>query len=515
MSKLIIFDQECREKLKSGVDILANAVKVTLGPRGRNVAIEKSGDYPHVTKDGVTVARSIELSDRFENMGAQMVKEVAGRTAEHAGDGTTTATLLAQVIYTEGLKNVAAGANPIQIKRSLDLMTTQIVKYLQSIAQPINDNKDILNIATISANNDPIIGALIAEAFSKIGTYGVITIEDSLDSNTTLEVVPGMQFDKGYISSYFVNTDNQTCEMENPYILVCDYQITTMQDLIPLLEQLIKQSRPLLIIADTVEGDALSTLVINKVKNSLNVVAVKSPGYGERRKKELEDIAILCGASFISNTLGRTLRDTQLEDLGECERIIVSKDNTIIINGKGDLNAIESRIDSLKKEISKHSDYVKLTLENRLAKLAGGVAVLHVGSATEIEKKEKKDRIEDALHATRAAQLEGIIPGGGVGYLRALSVLDLNTIGGVILSKALKEPLRQILLNAGLEPSIVIQSVIESQQNMGFNVNSEKIEDMIISGIIDPLKVSRCALENAVSIAGMLLTTECLIVENE
>lgn len=515
MSKLIIFDQNCREKLKQGVDMLADAVKVTLGPRGRNVAIEQSEGSPHVTKDGVTVARSISLEDPFQNMGAQMVKEVAGRTAENAGDGTTTATILAQIIYSEGLRNVTAGTNPIQIKRSLDTNLKLVIEYLHNISYPINDNKAILNIATISANNDPIIGQLIADAYKSIGSYGVITIEDSYDNSTTLEVTSGMQFDKGYISQYFINTDEQTCELINPYILVCDYQISMMKDLIPILEKIIEAKRPILIIADTVESDALSSLVINKRQNVIQVCAVKSPAYGERRKKELEDIAILCGATLISNSLGRTMRDIEIEDLGECEKVIVSKDNTIIINGYGDLNALDNRINSIKHEITRHVDYIKSTLENRLARLTGGIAIIKVGAASDIERKEKRDRVEDALHATRAAYSEGIIPGGGVGYIRALQVLDLNSIGGLILNKALKEPLRQILYNAGLDSACIVQDVIDSDGNIGYNVNTEKLEDLIDIGVIDPVKVTRCAIENAVSVAGMLLTTDCLIANKE
>ncbi len=525
MAKEITFDVSAREKLKRGVDALADAVKVTLGPKGRNVIIDKKFGAPMITKDGVTVAKEIELKDPIENMGAQMVKEVASKTADMAGDGTTTATVLAQIMVTTGLKNVAAGANPMDLKRGIDRAVAEVVKELRKISREVgDDNSKIEQIATISANNDSTIGKLIAEAMAKVKKEGVITVEEAKGTETYVDIVEGMQFDRGYLSPYFVtNSEKMIAELENPYILIYDKKISSMKDLLPILEKAAQSGRPLLIISEDVEGEALATLVVNKIRGSLKIAAVKAPGFGDRRKAMLEDIAVLTGGTLISEEQGRKLEDATLEDLGTCEKITIDKDNTTVVNGAGEKKAIEGRVNQIKAQIeSTTSDYDKEKLQERLAKLAGGVAVLYVGAASEVEMKEKKDRVDDALHATRAAVEEGIVPGGGVAYLRTAGVLenlkgetpDEHT-GIQIVRRAIEEPLRQIVFNAGGEGSIIVQKVREGKGDFGYNARTEVYEDLFAAGVIDPTKVSRVALENAGSIAGMLLTTECVISDFE
>ncbi|MGC8866228.1 MAG: chaperonin GroEL [Bacteroidales bacterium] len=522
-AKEIIYGFEARESLKKGVNALADAVKVTLGPKGRNVVIEKSFGAPHVTKDGVSVAKEIELKDKIENMGAQMVKEVASKTSEKAGDGTTTATLLAQAIFINGLKNVTAGANPMDLKRGIDKAVAEVVKSLKRQTQQIGDSMEkIEQVATISANNDNEIGKLIAEAMSKVSKEGVITIEEAKGIETTVKVVEGMQFDRGYISPYFVtNTEKMEVNYENPWILIYDKKISAMKDFLPVLERVIQTGRPLLVIAEDLEGEALATLVVNRLRGTLKVVAVKAPGFGDRRKEMLEDIAILTGGTVISEEKGYKLEDADLSYLGQAERITVDKDNTTIVSGKGDKKNIENRINQIKAQIkTTTSDYDREKLQERLAKLSGGVAVIQVGAASEVEMKERKDRFDDALHATRAAIEEGIVPGGGVAFIRAIDDLanlkgdnDDENIGIGIVKRALEEPLRQIVENAGLEGSVIVQKVREGKGDFGFNARTEKFENLLQSGVIDPTKVARIALENAASIAGMLLTTECVVVE--
>ncbi|HLU17330.1 MAG TPA: chaperonin GroEL [Edaphocola sp.] len=523
MAKQIFFDIEARNKMKKGVDILADAVKVTLGPKGRNVVIEKKFGAPAVTKDGVSVAKEIELEDAIENMGAQMVREVASKTADQAGDGTTTATVLAQALIREGLKNVAAGANPMDLKRGIDKAVVAIVENLKSQAQKVgNDNKKIEQVATISANNDSQIGALIAEAMAKVGNEGVITVEESKNTETSVAVVEGMQFDRGYLNPYFVtNTEKMQVEMSNPYILIFDKKISMMKDILGLLEKVIQSGRPLLIIAEDVEGEALSTLVVNKLRGNLKVAAVKAPGFGDRRKEMLQDIAVLTGGIVISEEQGYKLENADMSYLGQAETITVDKDNTTIVGGKGKKEDIDARVNQIKAQLAiSTSDYDKEKMQERLAKLAGGVAVLHVGATTEVEMKEKKDRVDDALHATRAAVEEGIVPGGGTAYIRALDALDNVTTensdqatGVQIVRYALEAPLRTIVGNAGLEGSVIVQEVRKGTGDYGFNARTETYENLLASGVIDPAKVSRIALESAASIAGMLLTTECVIAD--
>ncbi len=523
MAKKIDFNLTARDGLKRGVDALANAVKVTLGPKGRNVVIDKKFGAPHVTKDGVTVAKEIELVDPVENMGAQMLKEVASKTADIAGDGTTTATVLAQAIVTAGLKNVAAGANPMDLKRGIDKAVKAVVSKLNDMAHPVgDDNSKIEQVATISANSDENIGKLIAEAMQRVGKDGVITVEEAKGTETTVDVVEGMQFDRGYLSSYFVtNTDKMEADLENAYILIYDKKISTMKDLIPVLEKVVQTGKPLLIIAEDIEGEALATLVVNRIRGSLKIAAVKAPGFGDRRKEMLQDIAILTGGTVISEEQGRKLDDATIEDLGTAEKITIDKDNTTIINGAGQKDQIDARVNQIKVQIENTtSDYDREKLQERLAKLAGGVAVLYIGAATEVEMKEKKDRVDDALHATRAAVEEGIVPGGGVSFIRSIGALDGltgsnedETTGIAIVRRALEEPLRQIVANAGGEGSIVVQKVLESKDDYGYNARTEVYENLISAGVIDPKKVSRVALENAASIGGMILTTECVLSE--
>jgi len=525
MAKEIKFEMEARDLLKKGVDELANAVKVTLGPKGRNVVIEKSFGAPQVTKDGVTVAKEIELEDPYENMGAQMVKEVASKTNDDAGDGTTTATVLAQSIIQVGLKNVTAGANPMDLKRGIDKAVAKVIESIKSQSQEIgNDNNKIKQVAAISANNDMFIGELIAEAMSKVTNEGVITVEEAKGTDTTVEVVEGMQFDRGYISPYFItDTDKMEAVLDNPYILLYDKKISTMKDLLPVLEPAAQSGRPLMIIAEDVEGEALATLVVNRLRGSLKIAAVKAPGFGDRRKEMLEDIAVLTGGMVISEEKGMKLEGATLDMLGSCEKIVIDKDNTTIVNGSGDKESIDARVKQIKAQIEiTTSDYDKEKLQERLAKLAGGVAVLYVGAASEVEMKEKKDRMEDALSATRAAVEEGIIPGGGVAFVRAIDDLEGlkgdnedENIGIQIVRRAIEEPLRQIVENAGNEGSVVVQKVREGKGAYGFNARTEKYEDLFEAGVIDPTKVTRVALENAASIAGMLLTTESVIVEKK
>src|SRR5690554_4683811 len=525
MAKEITFDTSARDKIKKGVDKLADAVKVTLGPKGRNVIIDKKFGAPTVTKDGVSVAKEIELKDAIENMGAQLVKEVASKTADAAGDGTTTATILAQAIVTQGLKNVAAGANPMELKKGIDTAVAKVVESIRTQAHEIgDDNEKIEQIARISANGDEEIGRLIAEAMSKVKKEGVITVEEAKGTETTVEVVEGMQFDRGYLSPYFVtDSEKMEAQLENPYILIFDKKISSMKDLLPVLEKTAQSSRPLLIIAEDIEGEALATLVVNKIRGSLKVAAVKAPGFGDRRNAMLEDIAILTGGTLISEERGYKLENADLADLGECEKITIDKDNTTIVNGSGNKEDIQSRVKQIKAQVeSTTSDYDKEKLQERLAKLAGGVAVLYVGAASEVEMKEKKDRVDDALHATRAAVEEGIIPGGGVAFIRALSVLETlkgdhfdETTGISIVRRALEEPLRQIVANAGGEGSVVVQKVRDGKDDYGYNARTEVYENLLAAGVIDPTKVSRVALENAGSIAGMLLTTECVIPDVE
>ena len=521
MAKVITFDTEARDALKRGVDALANAVKVTLGPRGRNVVIEKKFGGPSITKDGVTVAKEIELEDAIENMGAQMVKEVASKTADLAGDGTTTATVLAQAIITAGLKNVAAGANPMDLRRGMDKAVKIIISDIEKQSKKVGNSYQMIEqVASISANNDNEIGSLIAKAMEKVKTEGVITVEEAKGTETTVEVVEGMQFDRGYLSPYFItDADKMETELENPYILIYDKKISTMKDLLPILEQTAKAGRPLMIIAEDVDGEALSTLVVNKIRGSLKVSAVKAPGFGDRRKAMLEDIAILTNGTVISEERGFTLETANLELLGSCEKIVTDKDNTTIINGEGNSDSIKARVNQIKAQIdSTTSDYDREKLQERLAKLAGGVAVLYVGAASEIEMKEKKDRVDDALAATRAAVEEGIVAGGGVAIVRAAKKLEKLTgdnddeqTGINIIERAIEEPLRQIVANAGMEGSVIVNKVREGKNDFGFNAKTEEFENMMKAGIIDPAKVVRVALQHAASVAGMLLTTECVI----
>ncbi|GAB4185199.1 MAG: chaperonin GroEL [Calditrichia bacterium] len=521
-AKMIEYDVEARNMIKAGVDKLAKAVKVTLGPKGRNVVIDKKFGAPTVTKDGVTVAKEIELKDPFENMGAQMVKEVASKTSDVAGDGTTTATVLAQAIFNEGLKLVTAGSNPTEIKRGIDQAVAKVVEELKAISREIGDKKEIAQVGAISANNDMAIGELIAEAMDKVGKDGVITVEEAKSIETNLEWVEGMQFDRGYISPYFVtDADNMEAVLEDAMILIYDKKISAMKDLLPVLEQVAQSGKPLMIIAEDVEGEALATLVVNKLRGTLKVCAVKAPGFGDRRKAMLEDIAILTGGQVISEEAGFKLENARIEMLGRAKRITVDKENTTIVEGAGKTDDIQARISQIRKQIENTtSDYDREKLQERLAKLAGGVAVIRIGAATEVEMKEKKARVEDALHATRAAVEEGIVPGGGVAFIRALKALEKlelegdQQLGVNIIKKALEAPLRQIVANAGLEGSIIVQKVKEESGNFGFNAASEEYEkDMIKAGIIDPTKVSRTAIENASSVAGLLLMTEALIAE--
>jgi len=523
MAKEIKFNIEARDLLKKGMDQLANAVKITLGPKGRNVIMEKKFGAPGVTKDGVTVAKEIELENHFENIGAQLVKEVASKTADDAGDGTTTATVLAQSIVAVGLKNVTAGANPMDLKRGIDKAVAAVIKSLKGISQEIGeDSEKIKQVASISANNDEEIGKLIAEAMNKVKKEGVITVEEAKGTETTVEVVEGMQFDRGYISPYFVtDTDKMEAVLENPKILLHDKKISTMKDLLPILEPVAQSGSPLLIIAEDIDGEALATLVVNKLRGSLKIAAVKAPGFGDRRKEMLEDIAILIGGVVISEEKGLTLEGTSMDMLGTCEKITIDKENTTIVNGAGDKANINSRVKQIKTQIdATTSDYDKEKLQERLAKLAGGVAVLYVGAASEIEMKEKKDRVEDALSSTRAAVEEGIIPGGGVAYIRSLQALDNlkgknedQDTGILIVRRALEEPLRQIVENAGLDGSVVVQKIKEGKDDFGYNANEDKYDHLLKAGVIDPTKVARIALENAASIAGMFLTTECVVAE--
>src|SRR6201995_2724418 len=523
MAKQLFFDIEARNKMKRGVDILANAVKVTLGPKGRNVVLEKKFGAPSITKDGVTVAKEIELEDPIENMGAQMVKEVASKTADIAGDGTTTATVLAQAIIGEGLKNVAAGANPMDLKRGIDKAVEKVVANLGAQSQTIgNDKNKIEQVASISANNDNNIGKLIAQAFGKVGKEGVITVEEAKGTDTTVEVVEGMQFDRGYISPYFVtNSEKMEAELQNPYILIYDKKISAMKDILHILEKVAQSGRPLVIIAEDLEGEALATLVVNKLRGTLKVAAVKAPGFGDRRKEMLQDIAILTAGTVISEEQGYKLENADISYLGQATTVSIDKDNTTIVGGKGKKEDITARVNQIKAQVEvTTSDYDKEKLQERLAKLSGGVAVLNVVAATEVEMKEKKDRVDDALHATRAAVEEGIVPGGGTAFIRAVEALDKLTndnedemTGINIVKRALEEPLRQIVANAGIEGSIVVQKIKEGKGDFGFNARTEKYEKLFSAGIIDPTKVARVALENAASIAGMLLTTECVIAD--
>ena len=525
MSKKIQYNVDARDGLKRGVDALANAVKVTLGPKGRNVVIDKKFGSPAVTKDGVTVAKEIELKDPIENMGAQMVKEVASKTADQAGDGTTTATVLAQAIVSAGLKNVAAGANPMDLKRGIDKAVTAVVENLKKQSQEVgNDNNKIKQVASISANNDEVIGTLIADAMAKVGKEGVITVEEAKGTETEVKTVEGMQFDRGYLSPYFVtNPDKMEAELDQPFILIYDKKVSNMKELLPILEQVVQTGKPLLIIAEDVEGEALATLVVNKIRGALKIAAVKAPGLGDRRKAMLEDIAILTGGTVISEERGFKLDNADLTYLGKAEKVSIDKDNTTIINGAGKKEEITARIGQIKAQIeSTTSDYDKEKLQERLAKLAGGVAVLYIGAATEVEMKEKKDRVDDALHATRAAVEEGIIAGGGVAYIRAIESLeklkganeDENT-GIQIIRRAIEEPLRQIVANAGGEGSVVVNKVREGKADFGYNARTEAYENLITAGVIDPTKVARVALQNAASAAAMILTTECALVEEK
>lgn len=523
MAKQIYFDVEAREKLKKGVDSLANAVKVTLGPKGRNVVIGKKFGAPQVTKDGVSVAKEIELADPIENMGAQMVKEVASKTADIAGDGTTTATVLAQAIITAGLKNVAAGANPMDLKRGIDKAVLSVVADLKKISKEVgSDNDKIKQIATISANNDETIGSLIAEAMKVVGNDGVITVEEAKGTETDVKTVEGMQFDRGYLSPYFVtNTDKMIAEMEHPLILIYDKKISNMKELLPILEPVVQNGKSLIIIAEDVDGEALTTLVVNRLRGSLKIAAVKAPGFGDRRKAMLEDIAILTGGQVITEERGLTLENATLDMLGTAEKVEIDKDNTTIINGAGQKDAIQARIGQIKAQMeSTTSDYDREKLQERLAKLAGGVAVLYIGAPTEVEMKEKKDRVDDALAATRAAVEEGIVPGGGVALIRAMDALDTltgvnddETTGIAIVKRAIEEPLRQIIANAGGEGAVVVQKVREGKGDFGYNARTEQYQNLYEAGVIDPTKVTRIAIENAASIAAMLLTTECVIAD--
>ena len=524
MAKQLKFDVAARESLMKGVDKLANAVKVTLGPKGRNVMIAKAFGAPNVTKDGVSVAKEVELEDAYENLGAQMAKEVANKTSDAAGDGTTTATVLAQAITREGLKNVAAGANPMDIKRGMDAAVDAVITEIGKMAVKINGKEHIAQVATISANNDPEIGELLANAMEKVGNDGVITIEESKTAETVLDVVEGMQFDRGYLSPYFVtNTDSMEVALENPYILLYDKKISTMKDLLPMLEHVAKQGKSLLIIAEDVDGEALATLVVNKMRGTLKVAAVKAQGFGDRRKAMLEDIAILTGGMLVSEDTGAKLEDAPVTVLGQAKSITITKDNTTIVEGAGDAASIKGRIAQIKKQIeATTSDYDREKLQERLAKLAGGVAVIKVGAATEVEMKEKKDRVDDAMHATRAAVEEGIVPGGGVALIRAEKAIDSlkfdnadQKTGAAIIRRAIEEPLRQIVTNAGLEGSVVVNKVKEGKDSFGYNAKTDSYEDLIKAGVIDPAKVTRTALKNAASIASMILTTDCVITEKK
>lgn len=525
MAKEIKFDIEARDLLKKGVDELANAVKVTLGPKGRNVIIEKKFGAPHITKDGVSVAKEIELSDPYQNMGAQIVKEVASKTNDKAGDGTTTATVLAQSIITVGLKNVAAGANPMDLKRGIDKAVAKVVDSIKAQAKEVgDDNQKIEQVATISANNDSEIGKLIASAMAKVKKEGVITVEEAKGTDTTVDVVEGMQFDRGYLSPYFVtNTEKMECEMENPFVLIHDKKISNLKDILPLLEASVQAGRPLLVIAEDIDGEALTTLVVNRLRGSLKICAVKAPGFGDRRKEMLQDIAVLTGGTVVSEEQGIQLASATIEMLGKAEKITVNKDNTTIVNGAGSKEAIAQRVAQIKAQIdATKSDYDREKLQERLAKLAGGVAVLYVGAPSEVEMKEKKDRVDDALSATRAAVEEGIVPGGGVALIRAIESLDGvsgenddETTGIEIVKRAIEEPLRQIVANAGKEGAVYVQKVKEGKGDFGYNARTDKFENFYEAGVIDPAKVTRVALENAASIAGMLLTTECVISEKK
>ncbi|RLC24934.1 MAG: chaperonin GroEL [Deltaproteobacteria bacterium] len=519
--KEIKYDTVAREKMAAGVDMLANAVKVTLGPKGRNVLIEKSWGAPKITKDGVTVAKEIELEDKFENMGAQMVKEVASKTSDVAGDGTTTATILAQSIYHEGSKLVAAGTNPMALKRGIDKAVDRVVEELAKLAKPTKDKKEIAQVGTVSANNDATIGDVISEAMEKVGKEGVITVEEAKGMETTLEIVEGMQFDRGYLSPYFVtDAEKMTVNLEDPYILLHEKKITVMKDLVPILEEIAKMGKPLLIIAEDVEGEALATLVVNKIRGTLACAAVKAPGFGDRRKAILQDIAILTGGRVISEDLGVKLENITINDLGTAKRVTIDKDDTTIVDGGGSRSELEGRVKQIRAQIEDTtSDYDREKLQERLAKLIGGVAVIKVGAATEIEMKEKKDRVEDALNATRAAVEEGIVPGGGVALIRAMSALDKPDVEGDeklgfdLVRRALEEPVRQIANNAGMEGSVVVQRVKEGKGNFGYNAATGVYEDLIKAGVIDPKKVTRFALQNAASVAGLLLTTEAMVAE--
>ncbi len=525
MAKEILFNIEARDQLKKGVDALANAVKVTLGPKGRNVIIEKKFGAPHITKDGVTVAKEIELTDAYQNTGAQLVKEVASKTGDDAGDGTTTATVLAQAIVAEGLKNVTAGASPMDIKRGIDKAVVKVVDSIKNQAEKVGDNYDkIEQVATVSANNDPVIGKLIADAMRKVSKDGVITIEEAKGTDTTIGVVEGMQFDRGYLSAYFVtNTEKMECEMEKPYILIYDKKISNLKDFLPILEPAVQSGRPLLVIAEDVDSEALTTLVVNRLRSQLKICAVKAPGFGDRRKEMLEDIAVLTGGVVISEEKGLKLEQATIEMLGTADKVTVSKDNTTIVNGAGAKENIKERCDQIKAQIAAtKSDYDREKLQERLAKLSGGVAVLYVGAASEVEMKEKKDRVDDALRATRAAIEEGIVAGGGVAYIRAIESLDGlkgenddETTGIAIIKRAIEEPLRQIVANAGKEGAVVVQKVSEGKGDFGYNARTDVYENMHAAGVVDPAKVTRVALENAASIAGMFLTTECVIVEKK
>ena len=525
MAKEILFNIDARDQLKKGVDALANAVKVTLGPKGRNVIIEKKFGAPHITKDGVTVAKEIELADAYQNTGAQLVKEVASKTGDDAGDGTTTATVLAQAIVAEGLKNVTAGASPMDIKRGIDKAVAKVVESIKAQAETVGDNYDkIEQVATVSANNDPVIGKLIADAMRKVSKDGVITIEEAKGTDTTIGVVEGMQFDRGYLSAYFVtNTEKMECEMEKPYILIYDKKISNLKDFLPILEPAVQTGRPLLVIAEDVDSEALTTLVVNRLRSQLKICAVKAPGFGDRRKEMLEDIAILTGGVVISEEKGLKLEQATIEMLGTADKVTVSKDYTTIVNGAGVKENIKERCDQIKAQIvATKSDYDREKLQERLAKLSGGVAVLYVGAASEVEMKEKKDRVDDALRATRAAIEEGIIPGGGVAYIRAIDSLEgMNgdnadeTTGIGIIKRAIEEPLREIVANAGKEGAVVVQKVREGKGDFGYNARTDVYENLHAAGVVDPAKVARVALENAASIAGMFLTTECVIVEKK
>jgi chaperonin GroEL len=524
MSKSIHFSSEAREKLKKGVDALANAVKVTLGPKGRNVIIDKKFGAPSITKDGVTVAKEIELKDPIENMGAQLVKEVASKTADSAGDGTTTATVLAQAIFTHGMKNVAAGANPMDLKRGIDKAVTAVVANLKSQAKKISSSAEIAQVATISANNDTEIGKMIADAMDKVGKDGVITVEEAKGTETEVKVVEGMQFDRGYLSPYFVtNTEKMEADMDRPYILIYDKKVSTMKELLPVLEQVAQTGKPLVIISEEVEGEALATLVVNKIRGALRVVAVKAPGFGDRRKAMLEDIAIITGGTVISEERGYKLENATIDMLGTAEKVVVDKDNTTIVNGSGKKNDIKARINEIKAQIEQtSSDYDKEKLQERLAKISGGVAVLHIGAATEVEMKEKKDRVDDALHATRAAVEEGVVPGGGVALIRAIKSLEKlkgynedETTGIQIIRLSLEAPLRTIVENAGGEGSVVVNKVKDGEADFGYNAREDRYEKLLKAGVLDPAKVTRLALENAASISALLLTTDCVIAEEK